>query len=221
MLLPVLDDAKHYWVAADEVDKLIRAGEGWLAAHPERGLITRRYLGRRWALTRTAFARLAELGDDVEEDLEPPVEEEPSLPRSVPPAADQGTTPGSAAGRDSRLRRARAEPRRTSEVAPRARCRTGAPEGQRRPERGAKRRSNTLRREAVVGALEELGARSVIDLGCGSGQLVGGAARPAGVHQGHRGGRVGAGADDRGQEAQARPDAGQRSGSGWSCSRAR
>ena len=36
--------AKHYWIAPDEVDKLIRAGEGWLADHPERGLITRRYL---------------------------------------------------------------------------------------------------------------------------------------------------------------------------------
>ena len=44
VLLPVLDDAKHYWVSTDEVDKLLRAGEGWLAAHPERELITRRYL---------------------------------------------------------------------------------------------------------------------------------------------------------------------------------
>ena len=37
VLLPVLDDAKHYWVSADEVDKLVRAGGGWLAAHPEKG----------------------------------------------------------------------------------------------------------------------------------------------------------------------------------------
>ncbi len=59
MLLPVLDDAKHYWVAADEVDKLVRAGSGWLAAHPERGLITRRYLRRRHALVRTALQQLA------------------------------------------------------------------------------------------------------------------------------------------------------------------
>ena len=36
VLLPVLDDAKHYWVAGDEVDKLVRAGSGWLAAHPEK-----------------------------------------------------------------------------------------------------------------------------------------------------------------------------------------
>jgi 3' terminal RNA ribose 2'-O-methyltransferase Hen1 len=60
VLLPVLDDAKHYWVALDEVDKLLRAGSGWLAAHPDRTLITRRYLAHRRALTGTALERLAE-----------------------------------------------------------------------------------------------------------------------------------------------------------------
>jgi hypothetical protein len=44
VLLPVLDDGKHYWVSDDEVGKLLRAGEGWLAEHPSRDLITRRYL---------------------------------------------------------------------------------------------------------------------------------------------------------------------------------
>ncbi|MEV5603899.1 3' terminal RNA ribose 2'-O-methyltransferase Hen1 [Streptomyces sp. NPDC052299] len=58
VLLPVLDDAKHYWVAPDEVDKLLRAGEGWLAEHPEHKLITSRYLARRWGLTRQAMERL-------------------------------------------------------------------------------------------------------------------------------------------------------------------
>ncbi|THA63182.1 3' terminal RNA ribose 2'-O-methyltransferase Hen1 [Streptomyces sp. A0958] len=58
VLLPVLDDAKHYWVAPDEVDKLLRAGEGWLAEHPEHKLITSRYLSRRWGLTRQAMQRL-------------------------------------------------------------------------------------------------------------------------------------------------------------------
>ncbi|MER7460327.1 3' terminal RNA ribose 2'-O-methyltransferase Hen1 [Micromonospora sp. NPDC126480] len=60
VLLPVLDDAKHYWVAPDEVDKLLRAGAGWLADHPERGLITRRYLAHRRTLAGLALARLAE-----------------------------------------------------------------------------------------------------------------------------------------------------------------
>ncbi|UGQ13836.1 3' terminal RNA ribose 2'-O-methyltransferase Hen1 [Yinghuangia sp. ASG 101] len=65
VLLPVLDDAKHYWVSPEEVDKLLRAGEGWLADHPERTLITRRYLSRRPGLTRTALERLAEV-EEVE-----------------------------------------------------------------------------------------------------------------------------------------------------------
>ncbi|MFI6999004.1 3' terminal RNA ribose 2'-O-methyltransferase Hen1 [Nocardia sp. NPDC050175] len=74
VLLPVLDGAKHYWLAADEVDKLIRAGGGWLAEHPERGWITRRYLARRQSLVRTALARLAEL-EEVEPEALDAVEE--------------------------------------------------------------------------------------------------------------------------------------------------
>ena len=66
--LPVLDDAKHYWVGIDEVEKLLRAGSGWLAEHPDRDLITRRYLGHRTALTRRAIERLAEV-DDVDPDV--------------------------------------------------------------------------------------------------------------------------------------------------------
>jgi 3' terminal RNA ribose 2'-O-methyltransferase Hen1 len=44
VLLPVLDDEKHYWVDDSEVEKLRRRGDGWLDAHPERELIARRYL---------------------------------------------------------------------------------------------------------------------------------------------------------------------------------
>jgi 3' terminal RNA ribose 2'-O-methyltransferase Hen1 len=70
VLLPVLDDAKHYWVCSDEVDKLIRSGEGWLAGHPERPLITRRYLRHHGTLTRLALARLAESDDLAPEQLD-------------------------------------------------------------------------------------------------------------------------------------------------------
>ena len=70
VLLPVLDDAKHYWVSSDEVDKLIRAGSGWLAGHPEKALITRRYLSHRRALTRSAMARLAEVDDTDPDELD-------------------------------------------------------------------------------------------------------------------------------------------------------
>jgi 3' terminal RNA ribose 2'-O-methyltransferase Hen1 len=60
VLVPVLDDEKHYWVGDDEVEKLLRRGAGWLAAHPERGLITNRYLRHRRHLAREALTRLAE-----------------------------------------------------------------------------------------------------------------------------------------------------------------
>ncbi len=70
VLLPVLDDAKHYWVSSDEVDKLIRAGEGWLATHPAKELITRRYLAHRRELTQTAMARLAEVDDTDADELD-------------------------------------------------------------------------------------------------------------------------------------------------------
>ena len=67
VLLPVLDDAKHYWVSPDEVDKLVRAGAGWLAGHPERELILQRYLRRRRTLITTATERLTELDDQLDD----------------------------------------------------------------------------------------------------------------------------------------------------------
>lgn len=68
VLLPVLDDAKHYWVGDDEVDKLIRAGSGWLANHPERDLVTHRYLAHQRGLKDAATQRLVELDDRPVED---------------------------------------------------------------------------------------------------------------------------------------------------------
>ncbi len=58
VLLPVLDDDKHYWVGTDEVDKLLRRSGQWLARHPDKDLITRRYLRHDRQLTRAALARL-------------------------------------------------------------------------------------------------------------------------------------------------------------------
>lgn len=63
VLLPVLDNAKHYWVSPDEVTKLIRRGEGWLAGHPLRELIVRRYLAARRDYVEDATARLTALDD--------------------------------------------------------------------------------------------------------------------------------------------------------------
>lgn len=121
VLLPVLDESKHYWQGPDEVDKLLRSGEGWLTGHPDANLITRRYLARTGGLTRVALARLArlaELGDEVEEAIEPAEDEEVLQPveKRVP--------------------------------------------------------LNAQRHEAVHQVLLDLGARSVIDLGCGPGQFL-------------------------------------------------
>ena len=54
VLVPVLDDDKHYWVSEDEIDKLLRHGEGWLPGHPDREFIARRYLRRGPRLARQA-----------------------------------------------------------------------------------------------------------------------------------------------------------------------
>jgi 3' terminal RNA ribose 2'-O-methyltransferase Hen1 len=58
VLLPVLDDDKHYWVTGDEIDKLVGAAGEWLGAHPERDVIVRRYLRHQSGLAREAIARL-------------------------------------------------------------------------------------------------------------------------------------------------------------------
>ncbi|MEU9049055.1 3' terminal RNA ribose 2'-O-methyltransferase Hen1 [Streptomyces sp. NPDC048384] len=94
VLLPVLDDAKHYWVSSEEVDKLLRAGEGWLAEHPEQKLITSRYLSRRWSLTRQAMerlelVRLAEADDSEVEDIDNAVEAESEAEEKPTPLAVQ------------------------------------------------------------------------------------------------------------------------------------
>jgi 3' terminal RNA ribose 2'-O-methyltransferase Hen1 len=147
VLLPVLDDAKHYWVAPDEVDKLLRAGDGWLAEHPEQKLITSRYLARRWGLTRQAMerlelVRLAE-ADDVEvEAIDNAVEE-------IPGEDTEGAGP------------IEAEAGAVTDTV------TDSEESQRKEPSLA-----CLRREAILGALREAGASTVLDLGCGQGQLV-------------------------------------------------
>ncbi|KOG88615.1 methyltransferase type 12, partial [Streptomyces varsoviensis] len=94
VLLPVLDGAKHYWVAPDEVDKLLRSGEGWLENHPEQRLITSRYLARRDRLTRDALerlelARLAEADGSELEELDNAVDEESDTEEKPVPLAVQ------------------------------------------------------------------------------------------------------------------------------------
>lgn len=78
VLVPVLDNNKHYYVGDDEVEKLLRKGEGWLASHPEKEAIAHRYLKFQPSLARQALARLVEEEDPVlakDEDVEAPSED--------------------------------------------------------------------------------------------------------------------------------------------------
>ena len=117
VLLPVLDDAKHYWVSRDEIDKLLRRGAAWLPGHPDRELITQRYLGVRRRFVDDALERLTALEDD-----------------------EGGSAPDTAG-----------EPR----------------QGDRTPSPLRQQRLDT-----VLAVLREVGARRVVDLGCGEGAFL-------------------------------------------------
>ena len=117
VLVPVLDDKKHYWVGEDELEKLLRHGDGWLATHPAREAIASRYLRHRRGLARQALARLT-------------LEEQPD-----PDAAE-----------------ARSNAEEAAVEAP--------------------LNLNQQRLVAVVRHLTDSGARRVLDLGCGEGNLL-------------------------------------------------
>ena len=56
VLIPVFDGKKHYGMGDDEMEKLLAKGEGWLARHPEKEEIARRYLRFQPSLFRMALA---------------------------------------------------------------------------------------------------------------------------------------------------------------------
>jgi 3' terminal RNA ribose 2'-O-methyltransferase Hen1 len=120
VLLPVLDEEKHYYVGDAEVDKLLRHGEGWLNKHPERQLIVSRYLKRRYSLMDQAFARL--------------LDEEGAAVEAV----------------ESKIERAAL-----------------AEKDLERP-----MTLHTHRLNLVAAKLKALGAKTVLDLGCGEGKLL-------------------------------------------------
>jgi 3' terminal RNA ribose 2'-O-methyltransferase Hen1 len=70
VLIPVLDDEKHYWVGNEEVEKLLRHGEGWLGEHPQREAIALRYLARQRGLARQALERLTAEEEPAQEERE-------------------------------------------------------------------------------------------------------------------------------------------------------
>jgi 3' terminal RNA ribose 2'-O-methyltransferase Hen1 len=84
VLIPVLDDDKHYWVSRDEGEKLLRHGDGWLADHPEKEQIVERYMKHQRRLAREIIARLADDGgEDPDEQDEKHEREEKGLEETI------------------------------------------------------------------------------------------------------------------------------------------
>jgi 3' terminal RNA ribose 2'-O-methyltransferase Hen1 len=84
VLVPVLDNDKHYYVGEEEVGKLLRHGEGWLAKHPEKNMIASRYLQRKQHLTRLALLRLTEEEEqDVDASEEKHADEEAAVEQTI------------------------------------------------------------------------------------------------------------------------------------------
>jgi len=83
VLIPVMDNFKHYFVAQEEIDKLLAKGEGWLAVHPAKEIITRRALKHRRSLANMALARLEETTVAEEEDETPKLKPEEQLEKPL------------------------------------------------------------------------------------------------------------------------------------------
>jgi len=81
VLVPVLDDDKHYWVGEAEIRKLVDKGADWLGDHPMKAAIAQRYLAHQRTLSRQALDILAEddppaddaVSDAAEAQIERPV----------------------------------------------------------------------------------------------------------------------------------------------------
>ena len=66
VLIPVLDDEKHYWVAQAEIEKLLKHGKGWLTEHPEQEQIVSRYLKHQRSLTQQVLSQFEEINKEDE-----------------------------------------------------------------------------------------------------------------------------------------------------------
>lgn len=155
VLLPVLDDAKHYWITTEEIDKLIRAGTGWLAGHPEKELITRRYLSHQREFAQSALARLAEVDDIEAEDTQ---------------AQDTQA-------QDTQAEDTQAEDTEAGDI-------DNAVDGTAElhvPDKPVP--VGELRRGVVLAVVRAAGARRVGDLGCGEGMLVADLLAEPGIEQ--------------------------------------
>jgi SAM-dependent methyltransferase len=140
VLLPTLDDSKHYWVAEAEIDKVVRHGRDWLAEHPLRDRILFSYLARQRGYAADAAARL----DGA--------------------AGLDGAAPTDGAGRPDGIARA--------DGAGRLDGIGGGATGASLDLAPAQVPLAEQRIRYLVAKLRGLGAKRVLDLGCGEGRLV-------------------------------------------------
>ncbi|HEX8507577.1 MAG TPA: 3' terminal RNA ribose 2'-O-methyltransferase Hen1, partial [Hymenobacter sp.] len=147
VLLPVLDNDKHYYIGENEAEKLLHRGGDWLPQHPERGFITRRYLRYLAAYVNPTLERLLE--GEVQEDASPPD------PLSEG-RGDTGLAPEDLAPAESRL-----APPLPSERGP----------GGEAPVEG-RLSLHDQRLQQVAHEIYQLAPKRVLDLGCGEGKLL-------------------------------------------------
>ena len=87
VLIPVFDKQKHYYVSADEIEKLMKHGEGWLANHPARNKIVNRYFSMRRSFAHKAIDRLIESepvdAEDLDAENDEETENEPAVPNEI------------------------------------------------------------------------------------------------------------------------------------------
>lgn len=83
VLIPVLDDDKHYFVGQAEVEKLLKHGEGWLSSHPAKQIISTRYLLHKRSLAQLALDQLLEEEEDPVEKQERQDSQEEAVERPI------------------------------------------------------------------------------------------------------------------------------------------
>jgi SAM-dependent methyltransferase len=154
VLLPVLDNDKHYYVDQNEAEKLLHRGGDWLPRHPERGFITRRYLRYRALYVNPALARLLEADE---------LTDESGAPALNPNASDEAEVLADTAATERAASPDSASP-------------TGASEEQLLPHASdapaEKTSLHDQRLQQVAQEIYELAPKRVLDLGCGEGKLL-------------------------------------------------
>ena len=83
VLLPVLDNNKHYFIGPEEVEKLLKRGAGWLENHPQREIIVSRYLKRQRKLINAATEMLERLAPETADETADEIEAEAPTEKAV------------------------------------------------------------------------------------------------------------------------------------------